>query len=168
MSQDILQRYRGLLKAIESASESTSEAGRPSLETNLFCIPAVSKNGALRLANYNSKLSSSYRNSLARVVGSESTRTELLGSSGPFLVSTVRPLAHTGEGSHLLVFDLTSMSAEHMDEIVKFYEQRIAEKGASDFDFFDDLRLELIRLKPSPEDVKRYIDIATIILPLML
>jgi hypothetical protein len=160
IGQDISQRYRRLLKAIESASESTSEAGRPTLETNLFCIPALSRNGALTLANYNSKLSSIYRNDLTQRVRSESTRSKLLGSSGPFLVSIVRPLTRTPVGSDMLVFDLASMNAEDMDHVVDFYEQRVAKKGASDFDLFDHMQLELIKWKPL---LKTAIEIAQLV-----
>jgi hypothetical protein len=160
---DISQRYRSLLEAIESASESTSEAGRPSSETNLFCIPALSRKRGLTLANYNSKLSLIYRSRFARVTRGESTRSELLGSSGPLLVSSVHPLAHTQVGSHLLVFDLTSMNAKDMADVVEFYERRIAGEGASDFDFFDHMRLEFYKWKPSSEKIATFIQIVEVV-----
>jgi hypothetical protein len=115
------------------------------LDTNLFCIPALSSQEPPVLANYNSKLALRYRDRVASYIKDGDFRTKLLDGPGPFLISSTQPLARIKVRSPILFFDLSGMSDQDMSDVVSFYKQHIREKGLSEFDIEDHIRLEVIR-----------------------
>jgi hypothetical protein len=127
------QRYDGILQAIlrdVKPEETGTAAGWRKDETNIFCVPLLTKRPAREelLAHYNYEMSFKY---LAVLQGAVKENPELFRRlerrPGPFLVSLYEPLPRLqgGAATRMLYLDLTEMPAAGMRQVLDAYRQRL-------------------------------------------
>lgn len=126
-------RYDGVLQAIlrdVKPEETGTAAGWAKDETNIFCIPLLTKRPARDelLARYNYEISFKY---LAVLQGAVKENPELFRRlerrPGPFLVSLYEPLPSLQgkAATKMLYLDLTDMPADGMRQVLDAYRQRL-------------------------------------------
>lgn len=166
--ETVRERYARLLAAIVGSTPSASEgAALAREETNLFYIPARLAGAADRpsLANYDSGLALSYKESLTRVMRADPEAVVRLRSrAGPFLVSVPEPLpassAAPASDSPVLYADLSDMNPAAMDEVVAAYKQRLSSATTPETGRFSSLRLTLLSLILDADSNVRLIRVA--------
>jgi hypothetical protein len=127
------KRYDGILRAVlqdVKTQETGVAAGWPKDETNIFCIPFVTRSPkkAEVLAKYDFDLSQKY---LAVLQGAVKNNKDLFKRleqrPGPFLISLYEPLPRLQgkAATKMLYLDLTDMPTDGMRQVLDAYKQRL-------------------------------------------
>jgi len=127
------KRYDGILRAVlqdVKPQETGAAAGWPKDETNIFCIPFVTRSPkkADALEKYDFELSQKY---LAVLQGAVKNNKDLFKRleqrPGPYLISLYEPLPRlqVKNATKMLYLDLTDMPADGMREVLDAYRQRL-------------------------------------------
>jgi hypothetical protein len=126
-------RYESLLKAVLGDVRSVEQgtvAGWPRQETNIFCIPFVSRapQKSEALEKYDFNLAGKYLGILqASVRNNPKLFNSLQHRAGPFLISLYQPMSQLQgkPATKMLYVDLTDMSPGAMREVLDAYRQRL-------------------------------------------
>jgi hypothetical protein len=129
------KRYEEMLKAVlqdVKPKDIGAAVGWPQNETNIFCLPLVTKNPQplAPLKSYDFSLAQRYLAELQTAVKNNHVLFERLERQpGPFLVSLYEPLPklHGREATKMLYLDLTSMPQDGMRQVLDAYKERLTE-----------------------------------------
>jgi hypothetical protein len=127
------KRYDGILRAVlqdVKPQEVGVAAGWPKDETNIFCIPFMTRSPKIAdaLEQYDFGIAQEY---LAVLQGSVRNNKDLFKRleqrSGPFLISFYEPLPRLQgkEATKMLYLDLTDMPTDGMRQVLDAYKQRL-------------------------------------------
>jgi hypothetical protein len=163
------RRYDAILRAVLQdvmPQQIGNNAGWPKNETNIFCIPFVTRfpknNDALY--KYSFKLSQEY---LAVLQGSATKNSELFKRlahrPGPFLISLYEPMTRL-QGKNvtkMLYLDLTDMPADGMRQILDAYKQRLGDEPIINVERLrESLKITLMRYALLIDENLRIVDVA--------
>ncbi len=157
---ETMKRYERLLQAIHFSTLSVAESEEfDKTEANVFLIPSKAEVEEPTRHNYSTVISLRYL-SLSGVMVKETApelANHLTTGEGPFLLSTLVPLAEvTKENVVLLFADLSTNNSSAMDEIVAAYKSRIS-KGVNKVERFRSLRLALLNVILNVDDNVKFV-----------